>query len=161
MQRIAYFSAFGLACLTVFIVVIGVLAELLGLRGMLPGTLLWFLRGLASPLPAPLVGLLPPILLIPLNLFFAWLLVRRLRILNTQSPKQPPASCTGLPAALLVIAVLSLFLMLAGLVASVLLHAGSGVPAGMLGIPAMFLLGPTLFYIEWQDMRTAKMAASD
>jgi hypothetical protein len=109
-----------------------------------------------NPVPAPLSGITPWFLRLALVAAFAALLYRRLWFAFRAKALHPPASLSIWPARLLVVAVAFLFVGLAVLALSILLRAGSGVPAGMLALPALLLLSPVLFYVELRSLLLAK-----
>jgi hypothetical protein len=102
----------------------------------------------SSPLPAQFQFLLPVVINVMLNLSFTALILRRLWVLGRYRHFSPPSSFTPWRYRLLLVAVASLTLMVVGMIFSFAIRAGSGVPASLLGLPAIFLLTPVLFYIE-------------
>ena len=103
---------------------------------------------LAVPLPMPLAALAPYWLRTFLMLAFAALLYRRLWLVIRAKSLEPPASLAVWPGFLLVLAISFLLLGLTVLLLSIVLRAGSGVPGGMLLVPALFLISPVLFFVE-------------
>jgi len=106
----------------------------------------------ANPIPAPLIGLVPVVLRLLLTAVFAGLLYRRLLLSYKAKVLQPPESLTLWPGRLLSISVVFLVTALVALGLSIALRAGSGVPAGMVGLPAVLLLSPVLFYVELRSL---------
>lgn len=106
----------------------------------------------ASPIPTPLVGVVPRTLQLVLTSAFAGLLYRRLLLLFKAKVFQPPNSLSVWPGRLLSVAVVFLILGGVALGLSIALQAGSGVPAGVLGFPALLLLGPVMFYAELRSL---------
>lgn len=107
---------------------------------------------LGHPVPAMLRGLLPWQARVILFYAFLLLMLRRLISFKKQRSLSAPASMTRGPYILLVIALSSLALGILGLMLSILINAGSGVPAGMLMIPCVLLLTPTLGWIEMKSL---------
>jgi hypothetical protein len=108
----------------------------------------WF----SHPLPAQLQYLLPRVISAILDWSFTALVLRRLWLLGRHRNFSPPSSFTPWPYRLILVAVASLTLMVVGLILSFAIRAGSGVPAALFGLPAVFLLTPVLFYIELRSL---------
>ena len=71
----------------------------------------------------------------------------------------PPPTYKGLVAVAISIAIASVGLGLVVLLASIALHAGSGVPAGMLLLPAIVLLPYAWLWVEVNALRVQRAAA--
>lgn len=83
------------------------------------------------------------------------LVVRRVWLLVARGQRQAPDSFRGFPMTLGYIGLASLLLGVAGLGISIALKAGSGVPAGMLLLPAVFCIPWAFFLTEVLSFRTA------
>jgi len=152
MRRLSYTVALLLCSLSVTVsLVVTALAMLRVDSGYVPFGSMWSI--FASPIPAPLIAVVPRLLQLLFTLAFAFLLYRRLLLSYKAKSLRPPESLAVWPGRLLSVAVTFLALGIAVLAASIALRAGSGVPAGMLGLPAFLLLSPVTFYVELRSLR--------
>ncbi len=110
------------------------------------------LTAFASPIPLPLSSFVPWLVQILLTLVFATLLWRRLLLSVKAKALLLPDALTTWPGRLLTVAVVFLLVGLAALGLSVAVRTGSGVPAGVLGLPAFLLLSPVMFYVELRSL---------
>lgn len=151
MSRSVYFIALAIVSISVSAQLAAVIASWFGLWLQL-GPLSMLSRVFASPVPAPLQAMLPALVKLPLLVAFTALVIRRLWLLRRVRPLAPPSSFTTWPSRLLVVAVASFLLLVVGLLLSIAIRAGSGVPAAFLGFPAFILLTPVLFYVEVRSL---------
>lgn len=151
MPRTAYLIAFAVVAICVLAQVVAIVGSWLGVPVQF-GALSTLLQLFASPLPAQLQFALPSAARLALIFMLAALVVRRLWSFARTRSLTPPASLSKWPRRLLRIAVASLLLMVGGLLLSIAIRAGSGVPAAFLGIPAVLLLTPVLFYVEVRSL---------
>lgn len=154
MKKVSYRFCFLLVATAVAAQFLLTLALLLGFTGA--GRVSMILSTpiavLTSPVPALIEIWIPWIVRYLLSWVLIGLVVRRLWIwTKNRSPRVPP-SLTTWSSRFLTLAMFSVLSMLVGMLVSILIKAGSGVPAGMLGIPAMFVLCPAIFYIEFKSL---------
>lgn len=159
MRRLSYIVALLLCSASVTVhLVITALAFLRIDFGYLP--FVSVLSLFASPISAPLVGVVPRVLQLLIASAFACLLYRRLLLLFRAKVSQPPNSLAVWPGRLLSVAVVFLVLGVVVLGLSIALQAGSGVPAGMLVFPAFLLLSPVMFYVELRSLPWFRVPSS-
>lgn len=151
MTRRIYLTAFALVSACVMFNAISAL--LFWARIPLPYTGLSFIPDtFGHPLPAMLGEMLPWQVKVALFWTFAFLIGWRLAHFVRNKAIVTPSSLTRIPQVILLISLASLAVGLLGLCLSILLKAGSGVPAAMLMLPAVFLLSPTVAWIEARAM---------
>ena len=107
-----------------------------------------------SLIPPPLVWMVPGIVRIVLGLVMAFLLLRRIWLFFSKKERFP-SSFHGFQKILGYIGAISFVISIIVLVFSILLKAGSGVPAGMLMIPATFCVPWSFFLTEVISFRHA------
>jgi hypothetical protein len=151
MPRTAYLIAFAVTAISVLAQLVAITASWLGVHVRF-GALSTLVQLFASPLPARLQIALPGAARLALIFLLAALVIRRLWSFARTRSLTPPASLSRWPRRLLLIAVASLLLMIGGLLLSIAIRAGSGVPAALLGLPAALLLTPVLFYVEVRSL---------
>ncbi|GHT94200.1 hypothetical protein FACS1894116_07850 [Betaproteobacteria bacterium] len=111
-----------------------------------------------SLIPVMFAPLLPRFVGFALGLVMLVLVCRRVWLLAVKR-QGVPQSFTGFPKVVGYIGAWSFLLALIGLLLSMLLRAGSGVPAGMLAIPAIFCVPWAFFLSEVFSFRRAKANA--
>ena len=100
------------------------------------------------------VPLIPKLVLMALGYVMLFLLLRRIWLFISKK-EWVPFSFRGFPQVLGYIGAFSFALAIVVLVLSIVLRAGSGVPAGMLLIPAMFCVPWAFFLTELLSFRKA------
>src|SRR5262249_48209411 len=108
----------------------------------------------ASPVPLMFAPLLPPYVGLALVFVMLALVVRRIW-LRAARKQGVPTSFAGLPKFLGYIGAASFLLAAVVLILSILLRAGSGVPAGLLLIPAAFCVPWAILLTEAMSIRGA------
>ncbi len=154
MRKFSYWLCFSLVTIPI---TIGFLAWLLSLFGKaLPATgLLFMFSSFGSLVPQMFAHLLPRFVLIALGYGLLFLVARRVWLLVARR-EAVPHSYSGVPKVLGYVGTWSFMLAIAVLLLSIALRAGSGVPAGMLLIPAMFCVPWAFFLTEVLSFRHAK-----
>jgi len=151
MRKFSYWLCFTLVAVPN---VIGLVSWLLSLAGIpLPGVqtldiFLWF----GSLVPPMLAYALPKILSVLLRYALLALVARRVWLFFGTG-ERVPHSYVGTPKVLGYVGACSFILAAPVLVLSMVLHAGSGVPAGMLLLPAMFCVPWAFFLTELLSFR--------
>jgi len=132
----------------------GLAASLLSLAHVAVPYLLWFdpLLWFGSLVPRMFVYSVPRVLLSVLGYVMLLLFLRRLWLLAS-GRERVPASFAGFPKALGYVGAFSLGLGVAVLALSMVLKAGSGVPGGMLLIPAIICVPWAFFITEVLSLR--------
>lgn len=104
-------------------------------------------RLIAHPLPFLIGG--------ALEIAFLFLIVRRFRIFAREREMRAPDSFTLIPLVLSAVSVASLALAALVTAGAVLLkiHQGAGLLAGLLAMPAVFLLVPVLAWVEFRSLK--------
>jgi hypothetical protein len=142
--------AYALCAILVAIPAIyGLLASFLGLLKVSMPFPPWFtlFYSFGSLVPPMLAGLMPPWVMTVLGYGVALLVLRRIWLFVARKERTPSAFA-GLPKMLGYIGFWSFSVGVAVLVLSALLKAGSGVPAGMLMIPAVICIPWAFFLTE-------------
>jgi len=149
-QRI-YVIGFGIVALSVLSGLLVTLATLVGLKwAFFP---VFRLSELFShPVPPMLRAFLPRIVSVVLYWAFVALILRRLWLFLRLRSVESPASFTRIPYVLTYISVVCVVLFAGGLLLSIVIKAGSGVPAAMLSIPAVILLAPVMAWVELRSL---------
>lgn len=147
MRKAIYLFGFGLVATSVLARLV---LTLLALFKVQPHLGSWFIipEMFGHPAPAMLQILLPSFLRIALFFILAFLILRRLWLLFGQGSLIPPQSFGKTSFVFFSIALASLVLSAITLLLSILLSAGSGVPAAMLLLPAAFLLPIAVSWVE-------------
>jgi hypothetical protein len=151
MQRRVYLVGFSLVALCVLFGVTLTLLARFGVQIRYSG-LFWFPELFSHPVPVMLRPMVPMVLSVILYWGFVALVIRRLAIFVRERSFGVPSSFTRAPYVLVLFALGCVGLAIVGLAASIALKAGSGVPAGMLVIPAALLLSPVLAWIEFRSL---------
>ncbi|MGC4077199.1 MAG: hypothetical protein QM702_09215 [Rubrivivax sp.] len=148
MAQLSYRIAFLLVAASLAAAYLMAAASWLGVGNRILSALSTPIGLFGSPIPVLLAAWVPW----PLRVLLSWillaLLVRRSWLSVRNRSLVAPSSFSTWQGRLLVVSVASLGLMILALVVSVLIKAGSGVPAALVGIPAFLMLTPTLFYVE-------------
>jgi len=121
-------------------------------------TLFSLLSMFGSLVPPMLSPLLPRFLVVGLSLIMLALVCRRAWLMVTKR-ERVPQSFVGIPKALGYIGAWSFVVALVLLLLSILLRAGSGVPAGMLALPAVLCVPWAFFLSEVISLRKAPSSA--
>jgi hypothetical protein len=107
----------------------------------------------SSPVPQMLAPLLPRFILVLVSVATVFLLVRRVWLTTARKERGAPWSFYGFPRALGYIGAGSFVLAFLGLALSIAFKAGSGVPAGMLLLPAVICIPWAFFLTELLSFR--------
>jgi hypothetical protein len=158
MQRGIYSIGFGLVALSVAGAAILSVSAMLGVHfRFIP--LFSLLEMFSHPVPALFRRFLPAVV----NTIFFWafvaLVARRIWLLISRRSVFPPSSFTRIPHVLTCIAIASVALLVLGLALSIAIKAGSGVPAGLLAIPAVLFLPPVVAWVEARSLSTWRTEA--
>jgi len=121
-------------------------------------TSFYLLSSFGSLVPQMLAPLLPRFVIVGLSLIMLVLVLRRTWLLVAKR-QGVPQSFAGIAKALGYIGAWSFILALALLLLSVVLRAGSGVPAGMLALPALVCVPWAFFLSEVTSLRGPKSSA--
>jgi hypothetical protein len=114
----------------------------------------WFmvLELFGQPVPNLLRPYLSRLILVPLYWGFVVLVLRRLWLMAKARSLSAPESFAGVPYFLVLASVVCILLFVLAMTATIVLRAGSGVPAAMLLIPAGFLLSPAIAWVELRGL---------
>jgi hypothetical protein len=118
-------------------------------------SLVFLLSSFGSLVPRMFVPVIPSLVVIVLGYVMLFLVVRRIWLLLAKR-EGVPHSFVGTQRVLAYVGTSSFVLALVALLLSMMLGAGSGVPAGMLFIPAMFCVPWAFFLTEALSFRVAK-----
>jgi hypothetical protein len=110
-----------------------------------------------SLVPELLADFVPRLLAVPLFFVMTALVARRLWLFSVRG-ERVPHSYTGLQLGLGYLGALSFMLTALALVLTIVLQAGSGVPAGLVLIPAVFCIPWAFFLTEVFSFRQPKKA---
>ncbi|UOD32915.1 hypothetical protein INH39_15395 [Massilia violaceinigra] len=113
--------------------------------------LLGLLSSFSSLIPEMFMFIIPGLVVWLLYLAMLGMVVRRIW-LSVARGKRVPASYAGLPQVLGYIGAASFMIGVIAMILSFVLRLGSGVPAAMLMIPAMFCIPWAFFLTEAQDL---------
>lgn len=156
MKSIAYGACLGVVGGVAILRILAYLLNLVHLPLPLNSSFGLFL-GYFSLVPPMLSAFVPRFLQLLLTLIVALLAGRRIWLLATRKEGWPPAAFTGVLKWLGIVGLWSLGLGLVVLLFSILLKAGSGVPAGLVMLPAVICLPWGFFVTEgislWQALR--------
>lgn len=143
--------------LVAFPAALWLLAWLLSLASVEPRGLdiLHLFSSFGSLEPPMLRHVLPNMVSIALRCLLLALVVRRVWLQFTKR-EGVPHTYFGVPKALGYVGAWSIILAVAGLVLSIALRAGSGVPAGMLLLPAVICVPWAVFLTEVRSIRAAR-----
>jgi len=109
----------------------------------------------ATVVPNAFAHYVPPSVKLAIVVLIQLFVVRRVWLFFARGQRQTPDSFRGLPMTLGYIGLASLLLGVAGLGIAMALRVGSGVPAAMLLLPAVFCIPWAFFLTEVLSFRTA------
>ncbi|MDQ3271301.1 MAG: hypothetical protein M3Q12_03905 [Pseudomonadota bacterium] len=157
MTRFAYWFCFSLAALSALR---GWSAWLLQLIGVQEPYFLGALHGFSFSLLVPpmLRHLTPWVVNVVLAYLMLFLLLRRIWLLAIEK-QRAPASFRGIPKGLGYIGVFSFFGSALALVLTIVLRGGSGVPAGLILLPALICVPWSVFLTELLSFRGSEQSA--
>lgn len=121
---------------------------------------IWYtlIEPFSHPIPQLIRGYLPYFVNLVLFVGFLALILRRLFLMARSRSFVAPSAYTRAPYVLLAISVASLVLGIAALVLSMLFRVGSGVPAGLIMVPATLLLPVGITWAELISFRVSPNA---
>jgi hypothetical protein len=157
-SRMRKFSFWLCFCLVAVPTVIGVVAGLLSLAGVAFPGMMWLslLLSFGSLVPPMLAPLMPSFIVVLLGYVMLFLVLRRAWLLVAKR-EGVPGSFTGAPKVLAYVGAWSFILAVIGFLLSIALRAGSGVPAGLLLLPAVFCVPWAFFLTEVRSFRRAQI----
>lgn len=147
MRKLFYLSNFSFVAAACLLEASMWLSHQLGFR-IGYSSLLMHVSNLSSPTPDWFRRWVPSLLQQALSIALFGLVVRRLWLFLRDRAANPPSSFSGVAYALSLVPAVSLWLGLIALVLTVGLRLGSGVPAGLVLLPAMLLLPFAVFVVE-------------
>lgn len=151
MRKFSYWLCFLLVAITAALGILGWVLSLAGVR--LPGaSVLYLLSSFGSLVPPMLRHVLPSFVSMALGYVLLGLVVRRVWLQVTKR-QGVPHSYVGAPKVLGYIGTWSVIIGVSVLLLSIALRAGSGVPAGMLLLPAMLCVPWAFFLTEVLSLR--------
>ncbi|MEZ0233237.1 MAG: hypothetical protein ACAH12_10390 [Methylophilaceae bacterium] len=156
MRSFVFFVGFGVVAISALFNSVGIVYYLIGINfplnnlGTLPNMF-------GNPIPSMFRYSIPIYLSFAVAIGMAVLMLRRAWLIATSNTNRIPSSFSGILYTMVSISVISLCVGFLILAISILLKAGSGVPAGLLLIPAAFLLSPSIALIELLSFRTHKI----
>ena len=153
MRAIAYALCFALIAIPAIYGLIGMLLWTLQIRVPYP-SLLAFFFSFSSLVPSMLIGQISQLLPIVLGYVMTFLVLRRIWLFVVKK-ERTPASFVGFQKFLGIVGLWSFSLGCLALVLSIALRAGSGVPAGLLMIPATYCIPWAFFLTEVLSFRRA------
>jgi len=153
MRKFSYWLCFILVAIPSVFTHVAWLLALAGLN-ISALSLLFFFQSLGSLAPPMIAPLLPRFVLIILGVVMLFLVLRRLWLLVRKHEGVPP-SFTGTTKVLGYIGAISFSLSLVALLLTIPLRFGSGVPAGLLLLPAVFCVPWAFFLTEILSLRRA------
>lgn len=152
MERIAYWTCFTLVFLSIAGTWLGWLFLLHAVGGRSPLMGMAPLLSFGSLVPIMLAALVPRVVHTVLGVVMLLLLLRRIWLLVIRK-ERVPHSFRGFPRLLGYVGAASFGIGFLALVLTVLLRAGSGVPAGLLLLPAVFCVPWAFFLTEVFSLR--------
>lgn len=152
MKKIAYWVCFTLVAVPTIVGAMSVLLNLAGIRLPIP-PILSMLLAFGSLVPEMLASIVPGVVGLILSAIMVFLVFRRIWLM-TMKGERVPASFRGFPKWLAYVGVCSIALSLVVLAFTIVLRAGSGVPAGMLLLPAIVCVPWAFFLTEVFSFRT-------
>ena len=155
MRNFVFFVGLGVVAISALFNSVGIVYYFIGIRFPLI-SLDTLPRMFGNPIPSMFWYSIPIYLLFLLTFGMVFLMLRRAWLITTSKTNRIPSSFSGILYTLVSISVISLCLGFLTLVSSILLKAGSGVPAGLVLIPAAFLLSPSIALIELLSFRSPK-----
>jgi hypothetical protein len=151
MRKFSYWLCFSLVALPATLGLLGWLFALVGVA--LPGLRFFYLfSSFGSLVPPVLLHVLPQFVSVVLGCILLALVLRRVW-LQFKKHEGVPLTYAGVPKVLGYMGAWSLIVGVVVLALSVALRAGSGVPAGMLMLPAMFCVPWAFFLTEVLSLR--------
>jgi hypothetical protein len=154
MRSLAYSVCAALVGIPAIYGLAGTLLGLLGIQMPYPPLVTLFF-GFASLVPPMFRFAVPHVALLVVGYLMLFLVLRRAWLFLAKK-QRTPTSFVGFPKAMGYIGFWSFTVGILVLIQSMVLRAGSGVPAGMLMIPAMFCVPWAFFLTEILSMRQTR-----
>ena len=154
MRKFSYWLCFSLVAIPFGIGLVGWLLSKFYIALPAMG-LVSLLSSFSSLIPRILAPMFPTFISVALNLVMLIFVLRRTWLLFAKN-EGVPTSFEGTAKVLAYIGSWSFILALIVLIASIALHAGTGVPAGMLLLPAAFCVPWAFFLTEVLSLRAVK-----
>lgn len=154
MRKLSYWLCFTLVAIPALVGLAGLFLYYFFGTGVPARGLLNVLLSFGSLVPPFLAHIVPHVVALVLGYVLLALVARRLWLLVAKKEGVPQAY-TGLPKVLGYIATWSFLLAVLGILLSMLLRVGSGVPAGMLLLPAVVCTPWAIFLTELLSLRSA------
>ena len=152
MRSFIFFAGFGVVAILTLFNCLGIFYQLIGTQFPLPA-LLWF----SNPIPVIFMSVIPNYLSIAVGIGMAYLISRRVRLIIISKKNRIPTSFSGILYVLVSILVTSLCAGILSYLFFIFFIPNTLNPFGLLLMPAILLLSPSIALIELLSFRASKI----